>query len=87
MRIFNGLLAGLTTLLVASAATAQDSKDARRYPRSLGSEQQEGVPRGKVTDHELLESSVFPGTVRRYSVYVPAQYDAAKPAALMASIS
>ena len=23
------------------------------------------------------------GTVRRYSVYVPAQYDAAKPAALM----
>lgn len=70
-------------LLVVSAATAQDSKEARRYPRSLGSVSLEGVPRGKVTDHELLESSVFPGTVRRYSVYVPAQYDAAKPAALM----
>lgn len=43
----------------------------------------EGVPQGAVTEHELLESSVYPGTKRRYSVYVPAQYDGSQPAALM----
>lgn len=42
-----------------------------------------GVPQGKVTEHELLDSSVYPGTKRRYSVYVPAQYDGSQPAALM----
>lgn len=55
------------------------------YEYMLGpdSKPQEGVPRGTVTEHELLDSSVFPGTVRRYSIYVPAQYDRAAPAALM----
>jgi enterochelin esterase family protein len=43
----------------------------------------ESVPHGKVTQHEWLESRIFPGTKRRYSVYVPAQYDGATPAALM----
>ena len=41
------------------------------------------VPHGKVTQFDPLESKVFPGTKRRFSVYVPAQYDAGKPAALM----
>ncbi|MEC8556406.1 MAG: alpha/beta hydrolase-fold protein [Planctomycetota bacterium] len=40
------------------------------------------VPRGKVTEHEW-GSKVFEDTVRRYSVYVPAQYDGSKPAAVM----
>jgi len=43
----------------------------------------EGVPQGQVTQHELLDSSVYPGTKRRYSVYVPAQYTGTTPAALM----
>lgn len=43
----------------------------------------QGIPQGTVTEHELLESSVYPGTKRRYSVYVPAQYDGSQPAALM----
>ena len=42
----------------------------------------EGVPQGKVTEH-VWESNVFEGTKRRYSVYVPAQYDSTKPAAVM----
>lgn len=41
------------------------------------------VPRGTVTEHEFTESKVFPGTFRKYWVYVPAQYDGSKPAALM----
>lgn len=41
------------------------------------------VPHGKVTQHVWNSSKVFPGTRRRYSVYVPAQYDGSIPAALM----
>ena len=41
------------------------------------------VPRGEITRHLFSASKVFPGTVRDYWIYVPAQYDAAKPACLM----
>lgn len=41
------------------------------------------VPQGVVTKHVWDKSKVFPGTVRDYWVYVPKQYDAAKPAAVM----
>ncbi len=44
---------------------------------------QQGVPRGKVTMHVWRDSNAFPGTIRRYWTYVPVQYDANKPAALM----
>ena len=53
------------------------------YEHGPDSERQPEVPQGKVTQHEWLESTVYPGTKRRYSVYVPAQYDGSKPAALM----
>src|SRR5881275_66702 len=39
-----------------------------------------GVPKGEVTKYTFEESQVFPGTVRDYWVYVPKQYDPAKPA-------
>ena len=42
----------------------------------------EGVPKGSVTKDEW-HSKVFPGTVRDYWVYVPAQYDGKKPACVM----
>ena len=41
------------------------------------------VPAGTVTEGTFAESAVFPGTARRYSLYVPAQYGPATPAALM----
>ncbi|MDG2128322.1 MAG: alpha/beta hydrolase-fold protein [Fuerstiella sp.] len=44
---------------------------------------QNGVPHGNVEKMEPWESSIFPGTTRDWSVYVPAQYQATKPAALM----
>lgn len=43
----------------------------------------DGVPQGKVTSGKFSDSEIFPGTVRDYSVYVPAQYKADEPAALM----
>lgn len=51
----------------------------------LGADSQvnENVPHGVVTQHQWLQSTVFPGTKRNYSVYVPAQYDGSQPAALM----
>ncbi len=44
---------------------------------------QPGVPQGKVTSGQFTESKIYPGTKRGYSVYVPAQYKAEEPAALM----
>ncbi len=41
------------------------------------------MPQGKVTSGVFAESKIFPGTRRDYSVYVPAQYSADKPAKLM----
>jgi enterochelin esterase-like enzyme len=40
-------------------------------------------PRGTVTEHVVSGSKIFPGTARRYSLYVPAQYTPEQPAALM----
>ncbi|MCA9028057.1 MAG: esterase family protein [Planctomycetaceae bacterium] len=50
----------------------------------LGSESQrhEGVPQGQVTEH-VWKSTSFPDTIRRYWVYIPAQYDGSEPAAVM----
>lgn len=44
---------------------------------------QPGAPAGAIIPHRLEASRVFPGTVRDCWVYVPAQYRAAEPAALM----
>ncbi|MCI0358917.1 MAG: SMP-30/gluconolactonase/LRE family protein [Planctomycetaceae bacterium] len=39
-------------------------------------------PKGEVTKYTFDQSKIFPGTVRDYWVYVPKQYDPAKPACL-----
>ena len=43
----------------------------------------EGVPKGRIDGPFVIPSEVWPGTQHTYWVYVPAQYDPAKPAALM----
>jgi enterochelin esterase family protein len=52
------------------------------YKLGVDSEPQPGVPQGKLTKH-TWESKIFPGTVRDYWVYVPAQYDGKEPACVM----
>jgi gluconolactonase len=52
------------------------------YTLGPDSQIQEGVPRGEVTQYSWT-SQIFPGTVRDYWVYVPKQYDSAKPACVM----
>ena len=69
-------------LLIAQQFCFADEKK-EVYSHGPDSKINESVPKGKVTQHTWLESKVFPGTKRRYSIYVPAQYDGSKPAALM----
>jgi enterochelin esterase family protein len=52
------------------------------YKLGGDSQEQADVPRGKVSKHSWT-SKIFPGTVRDYWIYVPAQYDAKKPACVM----
>ena len=52
------------------------------YKLGPDSMEQAGVPKGQVTKF-TWESKVFNGTTRDCWVYVPAQYDAAKPACVM----
>ena len=66
-------------LVAISAVLNLRAEDYKLGPDSLP---QEGVPRGEVTKYKW-ESKLFPGTVRDYWIYVPKQYDAAKPACLM----
>ena len=43
----------------------------------------DGVPEGRLGAHRHRGAAVYPGVERGYQVYVPAQYDATKPAALL----
>jgi enterochelin esterase-like enzyme len=63
---------------------AQEPRGEQQYAHGPDSMRRDDVPRGKISeDFVWKDSKVFPGTIRRYSVYVPAQYDGSKPAALM----
>ncbi len=67
------MLKFLMILLFAMPAFAEP--DWHRY--TLGPEstsRAEGAPQGKVTEHVFKDSKVFPGTIRRFWVYIPAQY-------------
>lgn len=74
----------LVCLAIAAllAGAEQPSPDAfyRLGPDSLP---QEGVPKGEFRGPFVLPSEAYPGTQHTYWVYVPAQYDPAKPTRLM----
>ncbi|HKX28705.1 MAG TPA: SMP-30/gluconolactonase/LRE family protein [Blastocatellia bacterium] len=67
----------LLSLLVGWAAFAQTPQD---YQPGPDSKPQPDVPKGEVLKFSFEQSKIFPGTVRDYWVYVPAQYTADKPA-------
>jgi len=56
------------------------------YPLTADSKPHPNVPTGKTFDFYLKESRIFPGTSRKIVVYVPAEYDAKKPACLYVSL-
>lgn len=53
------------------------------YPPAAEAFPLETAPRGRVEAWPEVESRVYPGTTRPLWVYVPAQYDPARPAAVM----
>jgi len=55
---------------------------AEEFPLGPDSLVQPGVPQGELIKFEFAGSKIFPGTVREVTVYVPRQYEAAKPACL-----
>jgi enterochelin esterase family protein len=68
----------LGACLLSSPAYASDD-----YALGPDSQPQAGVPKGQVVGPTLFKSTIFGNTVRQYWVYVPAQYDGSKPAAVM----
>jgi sugar lactone lactonase YvrE/enterochelin esterase-like enzyme len=67
----------LIAILLAFAGLLQaQQQDAALPPDSLP---QPGVPKGQVLGPFEWRSQIYPGTVREYHLYVPAQYDASKP--------
>ena len=66
-----------------TSAQNRSKQNAESYPVHPDTLAKEGVPRGAITEHKFNQSNVYPGTERDYFVYVPAQYDASEPAALM----
>jgi enterochelin esterase family protein len=71
----------LLTLLLLSLSV-QSLPAADTYKFGEDSLEQKGVPKGKLTKYSWT-SKVFPGTVRDYWIYVPAQYDDKTPACVM----
>lgn len=64
-------------------STMGRTAEPEKYQHGPDSQRRDDVPQGTVSQHLWLDSEVFPGTKRRFSVYVPAQYDGQTPAALM----
>ncbi|MEZ6122519.1 MAG: alpha/beta hydrolase-fold protein [Planctomycetaceae bacterium] len=77
----------LPVLLVCLMTPLSDSVHADENPDAIyqpgpDAERHDGVPVGTVTQH-VWKSTIFEGTIREYSVYVPRQYDGTQPACLM----
>ncbi len=68
--------------LIVFAAAFTLVAAAQEYSPGPDSQPQANVPKGKVSQHSFT-SKIFPGTVRDYWVYVPAQYDAGRATAVM----
>ncbi len=68
--------------LLALASLLAAALPAADYPLGPDSKRQAGVPEGRL-EHFEHKSQIYPDSVRDIWVYVPAQYDGSKPAAVM----
>lgn len=76
-----------TVILTSGALSAQSPRPARKartdepsYALGPDSIRQPNVPQGTVFNFVLAGSRIFPGTTRKITVYVPAQYRGDQPA-------
>ena len=71
----------MTRWVALSAAVALTMSAAEpEYPLTEDSKPNPAVPKGELLKLALAQSKIFPGTTREVSIYVPRQYDGAKPA-------
>ncbi len=82
-RVAMKVVFAFSMVLVVAVSGALAAPPDNAYHLGPDSEPHEGVPQGKVLGPIALKSNVYPDTTRDYWVYVPAQYDASKPACLM----
>ncbi len=81
MKRFAKLLMVLSAcVLILTGESVAAEEDYKVDPDSLP---QMGVPKGQIKGPFKWNSNIFPGTVRDYWIYVPAQYDKEKPACVM----
>ncbi|HWW01550.1 MAG TPA: SMP-30/gluconolactonase/LRE family protein [Candidatus Acidoferrum sp.] len=70
----------MLALLFALAVNPSTGRAAEDYKPHPDSQAQPDVPKGTVEKFTFASSKIFPGTTHDYWIYVPAQYDPAKPA-------
>ena len=75
------ILLAITCLALPLAQSHLGAAD--DYTLGPDSQPQPGVPKGQILGPHLFKSTIFGNTVRQYWVYVPAQYEATRPAAVM----
>jgi len=63
--------------LIATPLLAQDGAASSYVPVAI---KLEDIRRGEIKQLKFEQSKIFPGTTREVTVFIPAQYDAAKPA-------
>jgi gluconolactonase len=74
------LVMGGGAALAQQAAPAGPASSDDQYIPGPEWQSQADVPRGKTFEFTLDHSKIFPGTTRKITVYVPAQYSGDKPA-------
>jgi len=72
-----------STLLLSLLLAASPLHSADDYKLGVNSQPSAAVPHGEVRSATFTASKVFPGTTHEFQVYVPKQYNPAKPACLM----
>ena len=73
------VLVGLAWAALLAGIVSSNGRSATAEEKPSASKG-EPVPKGEVQEYQFSASKIFPGTTRSYWVYVPAQYDPAKPA-------
>jgi enterochelin esterase family protein len=73
-------VASIATGLLSSPVNARAADD---YKLGADSMVQDGVPKGELLKRAWTNSTVYPGTVRDFWIYVPKQYKAESPACVM----
>ena len=70
----------ISLLLIINYWACLAQNPIENYPVDPASIEQPGVPKGEILKFKIEKSSIFPGTWRDVSVYIPAQYSGKAPA-------